>query len=684
MTKPRLIPCLLLKNGLIVRSERFRVHQNIGNPVSTVSRLCNWNVDELVVLDIGTGDTHDRRREDHGVRYKGDSTTDVLGYIAEVCFMPLAFGGRIRSLDDMRARLAAGADKCVINTLAVHEPGFVSRAAREFGSQCVVISIDTLRHEDGRLEVFTERGRVPTGMAPTDWAKRVEDLGAGEIFLNSIDRDGTGRGYDLDLIRGVADAVAIPVIACGGVQTYEDFAPGILEGGASAVSAANIFNFFELSYPRAKKACLDTGLDMREVGLNSRWFPREPFYDREREDALIAERLERAGKGLGPTRVMERRPLTRFCARCVYSSASASYMEFDEDGVCMGCRTAENKVEITPRVWKERLARLQEIAEWARCRDGSRHDCVIGVSGGKDSYFQAHVIKNDLGLNPLLVTYYGNNYTEAGHRNLYRMKEVFGCDHVVVYPSVETLEKLNRLGFIVMGDMNWHAHLGIATTPMKVACERGIPLVIWGEHGEMDLSGQFSMSDFIEFTYRNRLEHEGRSFEWNYFVGREGLKASDMAIWQYPSDDDMFRVGLRGIYLANYVYWEANDHLKMVVEKYGFEQSDEPFDRTYRRGSNLDDMHENGVHDYLKFIKFGYGRCSDHATKDIRAGLLSRGQAVDLVRKHDHVKPRDLGRWLDYVGMTEKEFDAIANTFRDPRVWSRDDSGAWQKDNVWD
>jgi hypothetical protein len=120
-----------------------------------------------------------------------------------------------------------------------------------------------------------------------------------------------------------------------------------------------------------------------------------------------------------------------------------------------------------------------------------------------------------------------------------------------------------------------------------------------------------------------------------------------------------------------------------MVERYGFEVNDEPFDRTYRRMSNLDDMHENGVHDYLKYVKFGYGRCTDHACKDIRAGLLTREQAVELVRRYDHVKPRDLARWLDYTGMSEDEFDRIADTFRDPRVWRRE-GGEWVKDNLWD
>jgi N-acetyl sugar amidotransferase len=356
-------------------------------------------------------------------------------------------------------------------------------------------------------------------------------------------------------------------------------------------------------------------------------------------------------------------------------------MEFDDAGVCMGCRMSEVKAAIPKSEWQRRRGLFREILDKYRSRDGRRHDVVIAVSGGKDSYFQTHVIKHEFGLNPLLVTYDGNNWTDVGWRNMVRMREVFGCDHVLVRPSVETLKKLNRLAFVIMGDMNWHAHVGITTAPVQVAVEKRIPLVIWGEHGYLDLSGQFSMYDFPEMSYRDRLEHFARGYEWNYFVGREGLTAQDMAIWKYPSDQSIYDLDLRGLYLGNYVYWEANDHGKMVVEKYGFEVSDVPFERTYRSMSNLDDMHENGVHDYLKYVKFGYGRCTDHACKDIRAGLMTREKGIELVRAMDPVKSRDLQRWLSYVGMDEAEFDAIADTFRDPRVWRLED-GRWTRDSL--
>lgn len=678
--RPRLIPCLLLKQGVIVRSQLFKVHQVIGNPMSTVQRFSNWNVDELVLLDISTDDEHDLRRDDLQQSYEGTNTLDVLRAISEVCFMPLAFGGGIRTLDDIGDRLAAGADKCVINTQALHDPSFVTAAAERFGSQCVVVSVDARCATAGGYEVFADHGSQATGWSPEAWAAEAERLGAGEIFLTSIDRDGSAMGYDLDLVRAVTGAVSIPVISSGGVGAYSDFAPGVTEGGASAVAAANIFHFFELSYPHAKQACIDSGLAMRPNLLGSRWFPREPVYNRPSEDARLERRLDRARTGEPlPARAHQ----VRWCTRCVYPAISAAPMEFDDEGVCMGCRMADVKASIPRSDWDHRLELLRKIFERARVRTDSPYDCVIPVSGGKDSWFQVHVVRNLLGLNPLLVTYNGNNWTPVGWRNMLRMREVFDVDHVLVSPSVETLKKLNRLGMTVMGDMNWHAHVGITSAPVSVAAQHGVSLVVWGEHGYLDLCGQFSMDDFPEMSYRDRLEHFARGYEWTYFVDREGLSPGDLSSWMYPKDQHLLDLDLRGIYLGNYVWWEANEHTELVVGTYGFEVSDEPFDRTYRRMSNLDDMHENGVHDYLKFVKFGYGRCTDHACKDIRAGLITREQGVELVRQYDHVKPSDLARWLDYVGWDEAHFDRIADTFRDPRVWRRE-GDKWKKINIWD
>ncbi|WP_303673653.1 N-acetyl sugar amidotransferase [Vampirovibrio chlorellavorus] len=374
----------------------------------------------------------------------------------------------------------------------------------------------------------------------------------------------------------------------------------------------------------------------------------------------------------------------QYCTRCVYPSISAVPLGFDENGVCTGCRAHDQKKTID---WAERAEWIKEIADEYRVTDGSNYDCIIPVSGGKDSWYQTWYAKEVLGLNPLLVTYNSNNYLQVGLRNLKRMREVFGVDHHFFTPSPQTLIKLNRLCFKKMGDMNWHAHCGIFTYPVQVAVKYRIPLIIWGEHGYTDLGGMFSMNDLIEMTAKFRLEHAQRGYDWFDMLDREegeeeGLQARDLLWARYPSDDELEEIEVRGIYLGNFVNWDGNEQTELM-KKFGFEESPVPFDRTYRRVSNLDDMHENGIHDYLKFVKFGYGRASDHACKDIRSGKMTREEGVEMVRKYDHVKPRDLLRWLQYVGMSEAEFDAIADTFRDSRVWQKNSSGEWTKENIW-
>jgi len=372
----------------------------------------------------------------------------------------------------------------------------------------------------------------------------------------------------------------------------------------------------------------------------------------------------------------------KYCKKCVMPSSSAIPVEFDEDGICSGCNTDNQTKEIN---WERREKQLKRLLEQYRNKDDTNYDCIIPVSGGKDSYFQVHLIKNVLGLNPLLVTYNANNWMDEGYENLHNMRDVFGCDHIFFTPSISLLKRLNSLCFRKMGDMNWHAHCGIQTYPYIVAVKHNIPLIIDGEHGFMDLGGMHSYNDYVELTQRFRLEHVQRGYDWYDMLDDEDdkIEKKEMISYMFPSDADIKRVGVRGIYVGNYVKWSGN-HNAEIAKTYGWKEAKQEFERTYRKISNLDDMHENGIHDYMKYIKFGYGRATDHVCKDIREGVMSREEGIEIVRKMDSVKPKDLQRWLKYVDMTEEEFDRIADTFRDKRVWEKDAQGNWVKDNIWD
>jgi cyclase len=249
MSYTRVIPVLLFDDGAIWRSQEFTRHYRLGDPIMQLERYKVWDVDEIVYVDM--------HRSPNGKRL-----LEFLPEIARNCFAPLATGGGIRSLEDIHQHLTLGADRVVINTAAFNDPGFIAQASHRYGAQAIVVSIDARRHAGG-YEVVVDSGRRPTGRAVEDWAAEAAARGAGEIFINSIDRDGMGQGYDTELVRRVAGAVHIPVIACGGVGQMEHFAAGVMQGKAQAVAASNIFAFSELSYLSAKDALTEAGLSIR-------------------------------------------------------------------------------------------------------------------------------------------------------------------------------------------------------------------------------------------------------------------------------------------------------------------------------------------------------------------------------------------------------------------------------------
>ncbi len=251
MLKTRIIPCLDVDKGRVVKGVNFVDLVDAGDPVEQARLYDSAGADELCFLDI-TASHEDR-----------DTIFDVVTRTAEVCFMPVTVGGGVRNLEDIRKLLLAGADKVSINTAAVTDPEFVGEAARKFGSQCIVVAIDAKRTGPDEFAVFTHGGRRETGIEAIGWARRMAELGAGELLLTSMDRDGTKEGFDLPLTRAVADAVPIPVIASGGVGVLQHLADGVTEGHASAVLAASIFHFGTYSIGEAKDFMQKQGVTVR-------------------------------------------------------------------------------------------------------------------------------------------------------------------------------------------------------------------------------------------------------------------------------------------------------------------------------------------------------------------------------------------------------------------------------------
>lgn len=253
MLTVRVIPCLDVKEGRVVKGVNFVDLVDAGDPVEAAKAYDAAGADELCFLDINA--SHENR----------GTLLDVVSETAEHCFMPLTVGGGVRSIDDVRQLLLAGADKVSINTAAVKDRDFVSRAAEKFGSQCIVVSLDPRKVSDERWELFTHGGRTLTGIEAVGFAEDMVARGAGELMVTSMDRDGTRDGFDLPLTRAISDAVSVPVIASGGVGTLDHLAEGVIEGGASAVLAASIFHFGDFTISEAKAHMAARGLPVRPV-----------------------------------------------------------------------------------------------------------------------------------------------------------------------------------------------------------------------------------------------------------------------------------------------------------------------------------------------------------------------------------------------------------------------------------
>ena len=253
MLKVRIIPCLDVKDGRVVKGVQFVDLRDAGDPVEQARVYDAAGADELTFLDITA--SHENR----------DTILDVVARTAEQCFMPLTVGGGVRTIEDIRRLLLAGADKVSINSAAVARPEFVREAAEKYGDQCIVVAIDARNVAPGRWEVFTHGGRKPTGLDAVAWAKRMAESGAGEILLTSMDRDGTRSGFDLELTRAVSDAVPVPVVASGGVGTLDHLVDGVTKGGASAVLAASIFHFGEFTIAQAKARLAAAGVPVRQI-----------------------------------------------------------------------------------------------------------------------------------------------------------------------------------------------------------------------------------------------------------------------------------------------------------------------------------------------------------------------------------------------------------------------------------
>ena len=363
----------------------------------------------------------------------------------------------------------------------------------------------------------------------------------------------------------------------------------------------------------------------------------------------------------------------KICTNCVMPNTKPD-LHFDDNGVCDACRSQKDKnCSIN---WQEREQEFLTLVK--KYKKHPDYDCVIGVSGGKDSTFQ--VIKVlELGLKPLCVCFEPTIPTKIGRKNLNNLNNL-GVDLIHIKGDPVVYKKLAKEAFIRTGDNEWQNHLGIFTVVPKFAVNFDIPLIIWGESPQIEYGGPAS-SKTRNVLDRQWLEEFGGLLgnRISDMIGVEGLTKRDLSLYTYSSDTDVHRVGVTGLFLGYYFKWDLRSVLKKSKE-FGFTVADRAVETTYENFENLD-CYSNHLHDYLKYVKYGFGRATDNACLDIRLGYISRKQGIRLVNKYDGRYPiKAVQKYLEYTGFTQQEFDKIVNSYTNKRIFERDNQGEFIRD----
>jgi N-acetyl sugar amidotransferase len=354
-------------------------------------------------------------------------------------------------------------------------------------------------------------------------------------------------------------------------------------------------------------------------------------------------------------------------------------LHIDDDGVCNACRSYENRKEIN---WDLRKTELCKLLDQYRSKNGNNWDCIIPVSGGKDSTYQVVRILQ-LGMNPFCVTSTTCDLSDVGRKNIQNIKNL-GVDYIEFSPNPKVRAKLNRVGLTQIGDISWPEHVGIFTIPVRTAVQFGVPLIIWGENSQNEYGGPAAAAQGNVLNRRWLEEFGGLlGLRVSDLIGLEGLTEKDLIPYFYPSDEDLSRVGVTGLFLGYYLPWDGYANA-LIAQANGFSPYSSLVEGSIVNYENVDN-HQTGIHDYFKFLKFGFGRATDIACLHIRRGRLTRQDGLDLVRKHDGRFPWTyLGKPLDAIlkplGLTVDEFRKICDRFTNKMLFVRDAQGNLVRD----
>ena len=363
----------------------------------------------------------------------------------------------------------------------------------------------------------------------------------------------------------------------------------------------------------------------------------------------------------------------RYCKRCLFPDTKPD-LYFDEQGICDACRSAEEKHSFEQGLdWDQRAKEFKDIIEKYKSKDGSNYDCIVPVSGGKDSMFQVYAMKIIHKMNPLAVTFDQFDQTPTGRHNLEALRNL-GVDHIHFTLNPRVVKKLVKKGFEIVGDSHWVNHVGIFTIPAKIAVAFNIPLIIWGENSQLEYGGPAAEKDRKVLDKRWRQEFGGmRGFREEDMVDDE-LSLSDLKSLMYPSDEEIQRVGVTGLFYGYFFKWNSIEHVK-TVKKYGFKSTPEPLHGSWLDWENCD-MKLLDIREHFKWLKYGYGRTTDQVNIFIRNGTISREEGLEIVKQRDG-KLGHKKEFCEYIGITEQEFDRIRDGFVNKDIFEKDENNEW-------
>ncbi len=370
--------------------------------------------------------------------------------------------------------------------------------------------------------------------------------------------------------------------------------------------------------------------------------------------------------------------MIKYCTQCLYPETKPD-LHIDAEGVCSACRSYEKRTKIN---WEDRALDLERILEKYRNRDGSNYDCIVPVSGGKDSTYQVLKVL-EFGLNPLCVTGTTCSLSEIGRRNIENLKNL-GVDYIEVTTNPIVRRKMNRLCLRTIGDISWPEHVKIFTIPVQVAVKYNVKLIIWGENPQHEYGGP-AASQQSNVLDRNWLEEFGGllGFRVTDFIDQEGIEKRHLIPFTYPSDKELQAVGVTGLFLGYYVPWDGYTNA-LYAQAYGFETYPNVVEGSLADYENLDN-HHMGIHDYFKYLKFGFGRASDIASNHIRRGRLRRADALNLIKRHDGKFPwtylgKPVEDILSEISVPFDEFIKICDQFTNKRLFECDHDNVLIKD----